>query len=160
MQIIYYYYFIININWDCVILHLLTLSFIYSLIPPIHLLIHSDEYSDIFYLFQQINIGTHADNINLDHDTGVFWVAAVPKGLDFVKYTKNLQHPAPSQVLTLKLNTEKQGHSIPFPDYELREVYLNDGREHRGSTSAAHYKGQLLIGGIFDKMLMCEVRAY
>ncbi|EDO38769.1 predicted protein, partial [Nematostella vectensis] len=108
-------------------------------------------------LIQEIPIGTHADNINLDRDTGSFWIGGVPKGLDFVKYTKDLRHPAPSQVLKLHLGQLRRGH---FPGYELREVYLNDGREHRGSTAAAHYRGRLLIGGIFDKLLMCEVRAY
>lgn len=111
------------------------------------------------FFYQKINIGTHADNINLDIDTGSFWIAGVPKGLDFAEYTRNLKHPAPSQVLNLRLNEERSG-AVPFPDYELREVYLNDGREHRGSTSAAHFKGRLLIGGIYDKMLMCEVRAF
>lgn len=47
-----------------------------------------------------------------------------------------------------------------FPDYEVREVYLNDGKELSGATSGIVYKDRLLIGSAVSNLLYCEVKFY
>ena len=99
------------------------------------------------------------DNINVDPMTGNIWLAGIPRPVEFVEYAKNLSHPSPSQIVTLQLG-EPSAFGIAFPDYELREVYMNDGREIAGATSAIVYEDHLLIGSLFGNMLYCEIKSY
>ena len=49
---------------------------------------------------------------------------------------------------------------VAFPDYEIREVYKNDGKELSVSTTANVYKNRLLIGSLDSNMLYCEIKHY
>ena len=106
-----------------------------------------------------IKVGMLVDNINLDPVTENLWLAGFPQALEFVKHTKNFSHPSPSQILTLQLR-EQSTSGEPFPDYEAREVYKNDGREVSGASSALFYKDRLLVGSVFSNMVYCEVKYY
>ena len=104
-------------------------------------------------------MGTFIDNINLDPVTGNLWLAGLPRVTDFAEHSKNLSLPSPSQVLTLQLGKPSSSGEA-FPDYKLREVYMNDGKEVSGSSSAIFYKDRLLIGSVFSNMVFCEVKFY
>jgi len=108
---------------------------------------------------QTIEVGTLVDNINLDLATGNLWLAGIPRALDLTKQFKNLSHPCPSQIMTLQLG-EPSLSGKAFPDYEVREVYLNDGKELSGATSGIVYKDRLLIGSAVSNLLYCEVKFY
>ena len=116
------------------------------------------EYS--VFLQQTIPVGSFIDNINLDAVTGNFWVAGMPRLMDFIEHNqKNLSFPSPSQVFTLHPGKPSSSGEA-FPDYEVREVYMNDGKEVSGSSSAIFYKDRLLIGSVFGNMVYCEVKFY
>ena len=79
--------------------------------------------------------------------------------MNIVEYSKNISHPCPSQILTLQLG-EPSTSGIAYPDYEVREVYMNDGKEISAATTAIVYKDRLLIGALYGNMLYCEVKFY
>ena len=97
------------------------------------------------------------DNINVDAVTGDLWVAAAPRVLEFTAHSQNLSHPSPSQVFTVQLG-EPSASGEAFPDYKVREVYMNDGQELSGCSSAIIYKNRLLMGSVFSNMLYCEMK--
>ena len=106
---------------------------------------------------QLIKVGSIIDNINVDAVTGDLWVAAFPRILEFSAHSQNLSHPSPSQVLAVQLG-EPSTSGEAFPDYKIREVYMNDGHELSGVTSALVYKDRLLMGAVFSNMLYCEMK--
>ena len=108
---------------------------------------------------QIIKVGSLVDNINLDPATGNLWIAGIIRAVDIAEYTNNVSHLCPSQVITLQLG-EPSASGEPFPDYEVREVYMNDGKEISAGTSAVFYKDRLLIGSLYGNMLYCEVKFY
>jgi len=65
-----------------------------------------------------------------------------------------------TQVLHIKLGEEDPSGPVPFPNYDVSEVYKNNGSEHRGATGADTYKDLLAVGGIFDKFMVCELRYF
>ena len=93
----------------------------------------------------------------MDAVTGDLWVAAFPKVLEFSEHSQNLSHLSPSQVLTVQLG-EPSLSGEAFPDYKVREVYVNDGQELSGCTTALVYKNRLLMGAVFSNMLYCEMK--
>lgn len=99
------------------------------------------------------------DNINVDPVTGNLWLAGIPRPVEFVEYAKNLSHPSPSQIVTLQLG-EPSTSGKAFLNYQLREVYMNNGKEIAGATSAIVHEDHLLIGSLFGNMLYCEVKFY
>ncbi|MDY6854786.1 MAG: SMP-30/gluconolactonase/LRE family protein [Thermodesulfobacteriota bacterium] len=95
-----------------------------------------------------IDIGTGVDNVELD-ETGNLWIGAHPKLLDFVKYAKDPQKLAPSQVLKVVIE-------YPYR-YKVEEIYLSKGDILSGSSVAAVFEDKLLIGSVFDeRFLVCS----
>jgi arylesterase/paraoxonase len=84
---------------------------------------------------------TGVDNIEID-DKGTLWIGAHPKLITFVRYAKNPYRMSPSQVVTLSLGEGRKP--------AVEEIYLSDGEEISGSSVAAVYKDNLLIGSVFD----------
>jgi arylesterase/paraoxonase len=101
-------------------------------------------------LRNDIELGTGVDNIELD-TAGNLWVAAHPKLLTFVKYTKDPKKLSPSQILKITPKADN--------NYKVEEIYLNEGEEISGSSVAAVFGQKLLIGSVFDAhFLVCEMR--
>lgn len=112
---------------------------------------------------QKFPLGFGSDNINVDVTNGDLWIAGTARGLDFVPYSKNLSLPCSSQVVRLRVNNLPQSSSSrksPVFQYEARDVYVNDGRQLKASSAAAHYQGKMLVGTVFDNLLFCELHAY
>jgi len=101
---------------------------------------------------REIPLGTAVDNINRDED-GAFWIGAHPKPLDLLPHEKDVSTPSPSEVLKLTLGEAAAGDRV-------EAVYLDDGRELSGSTSAARSGDHLLIGALYEqKFLLCRMGA-
>jgi arylesterase/paraoxonase len=97
-----------------------------------------------------IDAGTGVDNIEIDH-RGDLWIGCHPKLLTFVKYSKNPEVLSPSQVIKVNVNASGQ--------YDVKEIYLNDGRPLSGSSVAAVFEDKLLIGSVFDeRFLLCRLQ--
>ena len=91
------------------------------------------------------DLGTGVDNIDVD-EAGNLWIGAHPKLLDFVNHAKDSTIYSPSQVLKL----------TPMGDYDfnVEEIYLNDGSEISGSSSAVYYNNELFIGVVLDHTML------
>jgi arylesterase/paraoxonase len=99
-----------------------------------------DRSSGALRALEDIDLETGVDNIDID-EVGNIWAGCLPKLLSFVSYSKDPSKHAPSQVL--KILPAGKG-------YEIREVYLNRGEEISGASSAAYFRGRLLIGASYD----------
>ena len=109
---------------------------------------------------QAIHLGSCIDNINVDVQTGDLWLAGSPNVLRAVQHFQNVSLPAPAQVISIRLNQYQPSAAVPFPDYEAREVYLNDGSELKTSSAAVVFNGTLVIGSVDGNVLLCDVKAY
>jgi arylesterase / paraoxonase len=90
-----------------------------------------------------------ADNIDVDQN-GNLWVGCHPKLLAFLAHSKDHSAPSPSEII--KIEYKNKG------DYNLKSIYLNDGKPVSGSSVGAVYGNQLLIGTVFeDKILIAKM---
>lgn len=100
-------------------------------------------------LQQHVAVETGVDNIELD-DQGALWIGCHPQLLKFVAHAADPAKFSPSQVIKLTLNETG--------NYDVEEVFLNDGTAYSGSSVAAIYNNTLLIGSVFEKsMLVCTL---
>lgn len=100
-------------------------------------------------LQDEIFVDTGVDNIEVDTE-GNLWIGAHPKLLDFLEYSRDPKALSPSQVLKVSF-LQMGGHSIA-------EIYLSDGEYLSGSSVAARWENQLLIGSVFDRrFLVCQM---
>ena len=95
-------------------------------------------------LFKTIDIDSGLDNIEVDLD-GNLWIGSHPRMFDFIKHAKNEKNLSPSQVIM-----------VSGQNYEVKEIFLNDGTSLSGSSVASYYNNNLLIGAVFeDNFLHC-----
>jgi arylesterase/paraoxonase len=93
----------------------------------------------------EIACGTGVDNIELD-TLGNLWVGCHPKMLAFVKHAGDVYKKSPSQVLKIQYTGKD--------NYQMKEIYLNDGTQLSGSSVAAVYQNQMLVGAVFDSKIL------
>jgi arylesterase/paraoxonase len=86
-----------------------------------------------------IEAGTGVDNIEIGQE-GDLWIGCHPKLLTFVKYSKNPQTLSPS--LVIKVVQKAPGQ------YDVKEIYLNNGQPLSGSSVAAVFEDRLLKSGM------------
>ena len=97
-------------------------------------------------LVEIIKVNSGVDNIELDQN-GNLWIGSHPKLFDFSRHAKDKNHLSPSQVIVIS------DHS-----YKITEVFLSDGSDMSGSSVAAIYDKNLLIGSVFeDHFLHCII---
>ena len=85
------------------------------------------------------------DNIELDKE-GNLWIGSHPQLLTFTRHAKNSDIFSPSQVFKISLGDNNQ----------VDEIYLNDGGKLSGSSVAAIWGNNLLIGPVLeDHFLHC-----
>ncbi len=95
-----------------------------------------------------IYTGTGIDNIEVDAEDNL-WIGCHAQLLAFVAYAADKNKKSPSQVLKIDI---KNGNKV-------EEIYMNDGTSLSGSSAAAVYKNQLLIGSVLDaKILRCTLK--
>ena len=97
-----------------------------------------------------IEAGTGVDNIEIDQE-GDLWIGCHPKLLTFVKYSKDPRALSPSQVIKVEQKSPGQ--------YDVEEIYLNNGQPLSGASVAAVFENTLLIGSVFDeRFLLCRLQ--
>lgn len=97
-----------------------------------------------------IETGTGVDNIEIDQN-GDLWIGCHPKLLTFVKYSKDPDALSPSQVIKVAQASPGQ--------YDVKEIYLDNGRPLSGSSVGAVFEDKLLIGSVFDeRFLLCRMQ--
>lgn len=95
----------------------------------------------------QVQVGI--DNVEVTED-GVLWVAAHPKLLTFLQYSRDPARQSPSQVFRIRFNAPG--------DYEIEEIYLGNGEYLSGSSVAGRWHDFFLIGSVFDRrFLLCKL---
>lgn len=110
---------------------------------------------------QTIQLADTCDNMFVQPNNGDIWLGCHPRLIDTAEYSENnCNHKAGSQVLRLKLGAEvPDGKEARFPDFEIDQVYINDGSLLKGGSVAVYYQGRMLVGSPLDKLLYCEVRS-
>lgn len=100
---------------------------------------------------EEIFVDTGVDNIEIDPE-GNLWVGCHPKLLAFVTHAQSTAQRklSPSQVI--KIYKNKAGN------YTYDEVFLNDGTSLSGSSVGAVYQKKLLIGSVFEDLLLGEMQ--
>ena len=100
----------------------------------------------------ELSLQSGLDNIDVDLD-GNIWIGSHPKLLAFVSHAKDKTVPSPSQVF--KITPGKEDHLA----YDVKEIYLNDGKELSGSSVALYHENTLYIGVVFEPtILMLEMK--
>lgn len=95
-------------------------------------------------------LNTGADNIEVDA-VGNLYIACHPKLLDFAGHAKDKSEPSPSQVLKISFTNADQ--------YDIEEIYVDDGNEISASSVAAPFNDGFLVGQVFeDHILRCVQR--
>nr|XP_054770538.1 serum paraoxonase/arylesterase 1-like [Lytechinus pictus] len=94
-----------------------------------------------------IDLGTTPDNIFVD-ESGDIWAGCIKVLSTALSYMDTKEGLVPSQVLRIRVGSN---------DYEMSEVYSEDGRNITMSTSAIYHRGVLLIGSLHERMMRCQV---
>ena len=90
---------------------------------------------------ENIDCKTGVDNIEFDTEHNL-WIGAHPSLLDFSAYAKGTRSIAPSEIL--KINYIERG------DYNIEQIYMEDGATMAAATVAAPYGDLILAGNVMD----------
>ncbi len=90
---------------------------------------------------EDIPCGTGVDNIEFDTD-GNLWIGAHPSLLTFSAYHAKNKEFSPSEII--KINYRGKG------DYEVEQIYMNDGTTMSASTVAAPFRDLIIAGNYQD----------
>ncbi|KAM9307647.1 uncharacterized protein PAF06_011754 [Gastrophryne carolinensis] len=96
---------------------------------------------------KNLPFGTLVDNLSVDPVTGDIWIGAHPNGFKLFSY--NAEAPPGSEVI--RVQNIHSDHPI------VTTVYANNGSVLQGSTVAAVWEKQLLVGTAFHKALYCKL---
>jgi arylesterase/paraoxonase len=104
-----------------------------------------DKSSNALTFIKSTYLNSGVDNIELDKK-GNLWIGSHPQLLTFTRHAKNSDIFSPSQVFKVSLGDNNQ----------VDEVYLNGGGKLSGSSVAATWENNLLIGPVLeDHFLHC-----
>lgn len=103
-----------------------------------------DLKSNALTLIEKINTGTGVDNIELD-EKGDLWIGAHPQLLKFVAHSKQSENRSASQVIKIKASDGS---------FDMETVYQNNGDPISGSSVAAVKGPRMLIGSVFDPIML------
>jgi len=113
-----------------------------------------DPASGDLALDEVVALDTSPDNINVDPD-GVLWIAAHPKLLALRGHLRQPADRAPAQVLRFDPRGPRPADGET--ESRLSQVYGNDGSQISAASVAAHWRGEFLVGALFDhKVLICK----
>lgn len=110
-----------------------------------------DIATNVLVVAETLTMGVAPSNINID-DNGALWIAALPKPLLLAAHRRDMKNRTPSSVYRY---VDMQGQD---QSGMLEEVYSGSGQAISAATTAAHFKGRLLIGTLLDKRyLLCNI---
>ncbi|MFD2564988.1 strictosidine synthase family protein [Aquimarina rubra] len=90
---------------------------------------------------EDIDCDTGVDNIEIDTQ-GNLWIGAHPNLLHFGSYAKGKKETSPSEIIKVTYRGKN--------DYDIEQVYTNDGTIMSGSTVAAPFKDLIITGNVMD----------
>jgi arylesterase/paraoxonase len=112
--------------------------------------VYEKEENGMLKKVEKIEIGTGPDNIDFDEE-GNLLVACHPQLLKFVAHAKDAKEYSPSHVLKIAFKAPN--------DFNIEEIFLNDGTTYSGSSIAVNYGNTLLIGSVFEpSLLFCTLK--
>ena len=95
-------------------------------------------------LTNKINTGTGIDNIEVDVN-GDLWLGAHPQLLKFVSHAKSELNRSPSEILKIKASDGS---------FDIETIYRSVGDPLSGSSVAAVKGNRMLVGGVFDPLML------
>ncbi|XP_051813108.1 serum paraoxonase/arylesterase 2-like [Acanthochromis polyacanthus] len=95
-----------------------------------------------------VAVGTPVDNIEVDPETGDLWVGCHPNTWKLFFFDPS--DPAGSEIVRIQ--------NIHSDKPQVTRVYEDDGHVLIGSSVATTYGGKLLIGTVFHKALICDLK--
>lgn len=101
---------------------------------------HKNKDNSLTFI-EDIDCKTGIDNIEFDTD-GNLYIGSHPSLLHFASYAKGKKKISPSEII--KIDYKKKG------DYNIEEVYLNDGSEMSACSVASPFGDLLLVGNVMD----------
>ena len=99
---------------------------------------------------EDINCGTGVDNIEFDTD-GNIWIGSHPNLLEFASYAKGKKEKSPSEII--KIDYQGKG------DYQIEQIYMEDGTEMSASTVAATFGNLIFVGNVMDEHFLILERS-
>ncbi|AXT52886.1 hypothetical protein D1818_19420 [Aquimarina sp. BL5] len=90
---------------------------------------------------EDIPCSTGVDNIEIDVN-GNLWIGAHPNLLRFGSYAKGKKETSPSEIIKITYRGKN--------DYNIEQVYTNDGTVMSGSTVATPFKDLIISGNVMD----------
>ncbi|KAM3928178.1 serum paraoxonase/arylesterase 2-like [Leptodactylus fuscus] len=94
---------------------------------------------------KSVYVDTLVDNLSVDPVTGDIWTGGHPNGYKLFSY--NPEDVPGSEVV--RVQNIHSDHPI------ITKVYVNNGSVIQATSCASVYKGQLLIGTVFHRALLC-----
>ncbi|XP_013071047.2 serum paraoxonase/lactonase 3-like [Biomphalaria glabrata] len=102
-------------------------------------------------LVQSVMLYTSPDNFHLSMSGNELYVGAHPIPHKALDHLNQPQHTAPSSVLRVPLH-----HGLVIED-KVTELFYDHGDFIAGSSVAAVYQNQLLIGSVMNKLVLCDL---
>ncbi|CAI4222509.1 unnamed protein product [Auanema sp. JU1783] len=103
-------------------------------------------------LVQEVPLDTLADNMFIDN-TGAVWLGAHPIPKDAAGHmasSDDLTQYGPSQILRIDFSND-------WKNWEITEIYSDDGRQLSASSIAVYHKDQILMGSVFRQLVHCKI---
>uniref|UniRef100_A0A8C1R8U3 Paraoxonase n=1 Tax=Cyprinus carpio TaxID=7962 RepID=A0A8C1R8U3_CYPCA len=97
---------------------------------------------------KEVDVGSLCDNIEVDRESGDLWLGCHPNGLKFMLSDPN--DPPGSEVIRIE--------NILSEKPRVTQVYADDGSVIIASSVATPYGGKLLIGTVYQKALICDLK--
>ncbi|CAM4700587.1 unnamed protein product [Leuciscus chuanchicus] len=97
---------------------------------------------------KEVDVNSLCDNIEVDRESGDLWLGCHPNGLKFAFHDPN--DPPGSEVIRIE--------NILSEKPQVTQVYADDGSVIMASSVATTYRGKLLIGTVYQKALICDLK--
>ncbi|XP_033836423.1 serum paraoxonase/arylesterase 2-like [Periophthalmus magnuspinnatus] len=112
----------------------------------VHVLERKEDNGLVFV--KSVNVGSLCDNLEVDPKTGDVWAGCHPNAWKLFLYDVN--DPPGSEVIQIQ--------NILSDEPVVKQVYADDGKVLQGSSVATPYGNKLLIGTVFHKALICDLK--
>uniref|UniRef100_A0A673GR05 arylesterase n=1 Tax=Sinocyclocheilus rhinocerous TaxID=307959 RepID=A0A673GR05_9TELE len=97
---------------------------------------------------KEVDVGSLCDNIEVDRESGDLWLGCHPNGRNWLLQDPN--DPPGSEVIRIE--------NILSEKPKVTQVYADDGSVIIASSVATPYGGKLLIGTVYQKALICDLK--
>ena len=103
--------------------------------------VYQIEASGDLTFIEDIDCKTGVDNIEIAPD-GSLWIGCHPSLMTFANYAQGKIPKSPSEIIRIEYRSEG--------DYEVEQIYLDDGTAMAAASVAAPYKDYIFLGNVMD----------